>query len=480
MGIFKRKNDAVNAMNAAEQAMPGAYQSKYKDRINAALDALGGSGTDSAVDDLTSQAFDQYRQRAGQNASAAAQNAVDVTNGLSGGYGSSWAGNVAQQGYNEQMAAVDDALPSFRTKASSRVQDQQNSLTDLLNAMMTQENMDQSEHSGSVADAQNWRDYTASRADTARQEVSNFWNNAWNAVKNAGSAALTAYDTYKGYTQQQWENDFAKEQWEYNKGRTDKSDALSAYEQAFNLYQQGAGDAAQEILNQYGLNADAFANYTGAPITRADQASVLSTAASLVAAGNNEAAENLLKLYEMDAGAAGNYDTVANRTLATTLAKSAATKSGGGSSRSSGSSGTSSGSTKSSGFTNSQLQSMAKSFSSMTSSDPLYSFYKQTLTDAGWLDSGTGSGGATNDRRIQLSLDPGSKWGSTGTTGGSKAAQSGQTGSNKGSGMSYQDALSRAQKWKADGVDEDTIYARLVNQGVTDDVAAKVWNAMGW
>ena len=65
MGIFKRKNDTAKAMNAAEQAMPGAYQSQYKDRINAALDALGGSGTDSAVDDLTAQAFDQYRQRAG-------------------------------------------------------------------------------------------------------------------------------------------------------------------------------------------------------------------------------------------------------------------------------------------------------------------------------------------------------------------------------------------------------------------------------
>ncbi len=386
MGTIRRKNEAVKAMNAAEQAMPGAYQNQYKDRINAALDALGGSGTDSAVDDLTSQAFDQYRQRAGQNASAAAQNAVDVTNGLSGGYGSSWAGNVAQQGYNEQMAAVDDALPSLRAKAASRVQDQQNSLTDLLNAMMTQENIDQSEHSGSVADAQSWRDYTASRADAARQEVSNFWNNAWNTVKNAGSAALTAYDTYKGYTQQQWENDFAKEQWEYNKGRTDKSDALSAYEQAFNLYQQGAGDAAQEILNQYGLNADAFANYTGAPITRADQASVLSTAASLVAAGNNEAAENLLKLYGMDAGAAGNYNTIANRTLATTLAKSAATKSSGGSSRSSGGSGSGTNlyTTSGSGMTLDDALKIAKQMDSLDEKDPQRSWYQNLLNEGGF------------------------------------------------------------------------------------------------
>ena len=110
-----------------------------------------------------------------------------------------------------------------------------------------------------------------------------------------------------------------------------------------------------------------------------------------------------------------------------------------------------------------------------------YKVIADQLRDAGVnVPGSTDTSGTQPDRRIQLSLDPGSKWGSTGTTGGSKTTQSGQTGSNKGSGMSYQDALSRAQKWKADGVDEDTIYARLVNQGVTDAVAAKVWNAMGW
>ena len=61
---------------------------------------------------------------------------------------------------------------------------------------------------------------------------------------------LTAYDTYKGYTQQQWENEFAREQWEYNKERTGQSDALNAYEQAFNLYQQGAGDEIMSVVSE--------------------------------------------------------------------------------------------------------------------------------------------------------------------------------------------------------------------------------------
>ena len=116
-------------------------------------------------------------------------------------------------------------------------------------------------------------------------------------AKSVGRAGLTAYDTYKGYTQQQWENEFAREQWEYNKERTGQSDALNAYEQAFNLYQQGAGDAANAVLGRYGLDTGIFDNYSGAPITRADKAGALTTAAGLAGGGSDEAARAVLELY---------------------------------------------------------------------------------------------------------------------------------------------------------------------------------------
>ena len=57
---------------------------------------------------------------------------------------------------------------------------------------------------------------------------------------------------------------------------------------------------------------------------------------------------------------------------------------------------------------------------------------------------------------------------------------SGSTGKSVSTGMPYSNALSYAKGWSAEGVDSDTIYARLVNMGINDDVAAKVWNAMGW
>lgn len=374
MGVFKRYRDAQAAQKDAENAMPGAYQSNYTDRINEALDSMGAASNAGYDVGTDSELYRQYRAGAQANARAAAENAAAGAAALSGGYGSSYANSVAQQGYQQAMANVDDGLAGLRDKALTMYQLKQNGLSGLLSALQNQNSLEAAEHQGAVANAQDWRDYKKSRADQAAQEKSDFLSNLWEMAKSVGRAGLTAYDTYKGYTQQQWENEFAREQWEYNKERTGQSDALNAYEQAFNLYQQGAGDAANAVLGRYGLDTGIFDNYSGAPITRADKAGALTTAAGLAGGGSDEAARAVLELYGLDPNSVGNYRTIAGRQLATALEK-----------KSAGSSGSSSG--RRSSWTNSQLQSMAKTFSSMKGNEPLYDFYKQTLTDNGWLNA---------------------------------------------------------------------------------------------
>ena len=384
MGVFKRYKDAQAAQKDAENAMPGAYQSNYTDRINEALDSMGAASNAGYDVGTDSELYRQYRAGAQANARAAAENAAAGAAALSGGYGSSYANSVAQQGYQQAMANGDDGLAGLRDKALTMYQLKQNGLSGLLSALQNQDSLEAAEHQGAVANAQDWRDYKKSRADQAAQEKSDFLSNLWEMAKSVGKAGLTAYDTYKGYTQQQWENEFAREQWEYNKERTGQSDALNAYEQAFNLYQQGAGDAANAVLGRYGLDTGIFDNYSGAPITRADKAGALTTAAGLAGGGSDEAARAVLELYGLDPNSVGNYRTIAGRQLATALAKKSAGSSGS-------SSGRRSSRTKSSGssWTNSQLQSMAETFSSMKGNEPLYDFYKQTLTDNGWLNADT-------------------------------------------------------------------------------------------
>lgn len=342
MGAFKRYKDAQAAQKDAENAMPGAYQSNYTDRINEALDSMGAASNAGYDVGTDSELYRQYRAGAQANARAAAENAAAGAAALSGGYGSSYANSVAQQGYQQAMANVDGGLAGLRDKALTMYQLKQNGLSGLLSALQAQDSLEAAEHQGAVANAQDWRDYKKSRADQAAQEKSDFLSNLWEMAKSVGRAGLTAYDTYKGYTQQQWENEFAREQWEYNKERTGQSDALNAYEQAFDLYQQGAGDAANAVLGRYGLDTGIFDNYSGAPITRADKAGALTTAAGLAGSGSDEAARAVLELYGLDPNSVGSYGTIAGRQLATTLATKSAGSSGG-------SSGRRSGGTKSSG-----------------------------------------------------------------------------------------------------------------------------------
>lgn len=222
------------------------------------------------------------------------------------------------------------------------------------------------------------------------------------------------------------------------------------------------------MLNRYGLNANAFANYTGAPVTRDDQAGVLSTAASLVASGNQEAAANLLKMYGLDSNAAGSYGTIAKRQLATQLAKAAATKSSGSSRRSGGSS------KSGSGWTNSQLLTALGKYQSLKDDDPTKSVYANILASAGMLpdgDTGTTAATGTGSGLITPLANP-NKWALPGgTTGGSTG---------KSTGMPYSNALSYAKGWKEQGMDANTIASRLMNLGASDDVIDKAMQNAGF
>lgn len=397
---LRRKNQAEQEEREWNANRPADYVSRNKDAMDSLTGQIG-SGFDW---DTGSKAYQQYRAQAQANAAASAENAQANAAMLAGGYGSSYADSVAKQGQQQALSGIDNAVPGLRGQALSEYQNQQNDLLSALSGMANTEALDRSAYGSNFANHTAWQNFLANQSEQARNENDNYWNNLWNTVKNIGSAALTAYDGYKGYTQQQWENDFAREQWEYNKNRTDRSDALSAYQQAFNLYTKGAG----------------------------------------------------------------SYGTIANRQLETQLEKAAATKSRG-SSRSSG------GSSKSgSGWTNSQLLTALGKYQSLKDDDPTKSVYANILASAGMLpdgDTGTTAATGTGSGLIAPLANP-NKWALPGgTTGGSTG---------KSAGMPYSNALSYAKGWSAEGVDSDTIYARLVNMGINDDVAAKVWNAMGW
>lgn len=369
MGVFKRYKNAQAAQKDAENAMPGAYQSNYTDRINETLDSMGAASNAGYDVGTDSDLYRQYRAGAQANARAAAENAAAGAAALSGGYGSSYANSVARQGYQQAMANMDDGLAGLRDKALTMYQLKQNGLSGLLSALQNQDSLEAAEHQGAVANAQDWRDYKKSRADQAAQEKQNFWDNLMQVGTDVVKAGFTAYDRYKGYDK--W-----KQEHELQEKQVQAQLQQMAIDKALDYKKRGASEAfLNQFLSANGLDPSILNDWTTEKTTElspADYLTAMKGITDLYEGGFRDAAGAVADMYGISRDALNytpQYIT------------------GSYSSRSSGGSGGSSGSRSSPTYD--QLLSMSKEFVTMKASDPRYDYYKRTLTDAGWIKDDT-------------------------------------------------------------------------------------------
>ena len=397
MSTMKKLKNAKDRLAQAEQEVPGAYESGYTGRVNDRLEKVSGLNDTGVTDTALSEAYQSYRDKVAGNAADSAAAALGTAQGLSGGYGTDWAKSVADQTAADQTASAGTALAELRSKALQQWQNELAGNADVVSTLLGQDSMERSGAAQDTANAQSWRNYLYGRLGQARQEGEDAKNNIWNIIKGIGSVAMAGYDGYMGYTQQQWENDFREKQYADSLSRTQLSDQLAAMEQATAFKQAGFDELANQTLAKYGLDSTMLDAWQGMSDTTKEQMAALLQGASLAGSGNDTGAKSYLQMAGIDPGSTDYYSTIAGRQNASALAlaqqKSAITGTGGSSKSksSSGGSGRSSGSsssgskTGSSGFTNSQLMSLSKAFKGMASTDPMYSFYKKTLTDAGWL-----------------------------------------------------------------------------------------------
>ena len=104
--------DAAADLKNWQQNRPGKYESTYQGRIEDLIGQLLERNSfqySYAQDPL----YRQYAQQYTQNARNASADAAAQAAALTGGYGSSYAASVAQQAYQQQMGALNDALPSL-------------------------------------------------------------------------------------------------------------------------------------------------------------------------------------------------------------------------------------------------------------------------------------------------------------------------------------------------------------------------------
>ena len=359
-----------------------------------------------------------------------------MANGLSAGYGANWAKSAAQQAAAGETGQTANVYAQARADALSQWQQELAGQGTQLNNLLNQDQLARSEYDGSVADAANWRNYRYDRTQQARQENSDFWGNVWNVIKNVGSDVGKAYNAYMGYSQQK-ANAIVQAKEEYRNGNVDGAKAIlkmyrmdenmfdnlqgvsdfrvqqnAALKEAYEMLDQGAPEAAiSKFLEPYDLSYDMFDEWKGLSQTDKDNLDYLMKAQDYTTAGAPMLGQTIARAVGYGTDALDSFDSVTNRLNQADIAKYASqlalqnryrTTTGTGSGRrSSGTSrSTKSGSTSSKvdGYTQPQLNTMFKEYSTMKPDDQRRSYYEDTLADAGRIQrlTGTGNPGKAN------------------------------------------------------------------------------------
>lgn len=436
MGTIKRLNDQQKQQAQAEAAMPGAYENRYDEGIQNALAGMDSANSAGLGYDSQNGTYRGALSRLFGNAGAGASAAEQVANSLSGGYGTDWAKSAAQQAAAGETGQTANVYAQARADALSQWRQELAGQGTQLDNLLTQDQLARSEYDGSVQNAADWRSYRYDRTQQARQENSDFLNNVWNVIKNVGSDVGKAYDAYMGYSQQK-ANAIVQAKEEYRNGNVDGAKAIlkmyrmdenmfdnlqgvsdftvqqnAALKEAYEMLDQGVPEAAiSKFLEPYDLSYDMFDEWKGLSQTDKDNLDYLMKAQDYTTAGAPTLGQTIARAVGYGTDALDSFDSVTNRLNQADIAKYASqlalqnryrTTTGTGSGRrSSGTSrSTKSGSTSSKvdGYTQPQLNTMFKEYSTMKPDDQRRSYYEDTLADAGRIQrlTGTGNPGKAN------------------------------------------------------------------------------------
>ena len=452
---LRKKNQAEQEEREWNANRPTDYVSRNKD----AMDSLTGQIGTGFDWDTGSKAYQQYRAQAQANAATSAENAQANAAMLAGGYGSSYADSVAKQGQQQALSGIDNAVPGLRGQALSEYQNQQNDLLSALSGMANTEALDRSAYGSNFANYTAWQNFLANQSEQARNENDNYWNNLWNTVKNIGSAALTAYDGYKGYTYQEEQLALQKQ-----------AARQQTVQVAMNLADAGGIDLAKAMMQDAGMDPTLLDSYNGKQMTWEDKLKWIQSASSMTANGDQKGAQTILNILGMDPNSIATRDDVADWAFNDYARKQSFTKalSGGGSGGSKGYY------RQSSEWSKSELRNLMKDRESVAEKGGDTTWYDNIFADAGYPvpeTKSTEKSKETGSGLIAPLANP-NKWALPGGTAG------GSTG--KSTGMPYSNALSYAKGWKEQGMDANTIASRLMNLGASDDVIDRAMQNAGF
>lgn len=247
---------AGNALKELQENRPGDYVSKYQDRIDAALDDLSGK-KDFSYNYVNDPLYHQYAQVYTQNAHNASADAAAQAAALTGGYGSSYAASVAQQAYQQQIGALNLAIPTLYQLALDTYDSSGDALVTRLDQLSAQEQNAQGLYNQKLSDYY-----------TQLEQLGSAYNSAYQKDYGRYQDYLSRLNTLYGYYSQQEQQQAAKKQQWFNNAVT----ALGVVGDAVQLLVSGTtglGSLAGSLLNT-GYNI--YANNRDYEADRADTA----------------------------------------------------------------------------------------------------------------------------------------------------------------------------------------------------------------
>ncbi len=247
---------AGNALKELQENRPGDYESKYQDRIDAALDDLSGK-KDFSYNYVNDPLYHQYAQVYTQNAHNASADAAAQAAARTGGYGSSYAASVAQQAYQQQIGALNLAIPTLYQLALDTYDSSGDALVTRLDQLSAQEQNAQGLYNQKLSDYY-----------TQLEQLGSAYNSAYQKDYGRYQDYLSRLNTLYGYYSQQEQQQAAKKQQWFNNAVT----ALGVVGDAVQLLVSGTtglGSLAGSLLNT-GYNI--YANNRDYEADRADTA----------------------------------------------------------------------------------------------------------------------------------------------------------------------------------------------------------------
>ena len=239
-------SDEVTAAQAYRDSVaalePGAYQSRFEERLQALYDRIAGREAFD-YEPEEDEAYQRYARLYAARGAAAMEDTLGKAAALTGGDGSSYAQSAGQQAYNGYLQELAALVPELRQAALAEYQQEGKALQEQYSLLHAQEK----------ADYDRWQD---ERADWQKLLAA-----AQAEYEDAGSRDQKLYQTMLGYFSDKAEQErklsasgarLIDSGESYGGGESLSSTAAESLQRAIRNYlKRGNGDLAQALAAQY-------------------------------------------------------------------------------------------------------------------------------------------------------------------------------------------------------------------------------------